>query len=206
MWCAWFGLNLPPCCHDSLLYIMGFWHYNRPCSKPYASRCQYCNHVGFVLFHDVTCYTDILCYLVSMLTLWTSLMSCALWFPRAWYWGSSSVACRILFPFFALWFSVHSLVPNELHRSIPFAFQIWRLSWGFRQVVLKSWGVMGFRTHFEKWAQQMMLTGWQSFVEFLYDFVLNFVNEQIWCGPTSMKPWMRREIVFFRSNPLWFQI
>ena len=25
----------------------------------------------------------------------------------------------------------------------------------------------------------MMLTGWQSFVEFIYDCVLNFVNEQI---------------------------
>lgn len=65
MWCVWFGLNLPPCCHASLLYIMGFWHHTHPskCSKPHASRCQYCN-VGFVLFHDVTCSTD-------------SLLSCA---------------------------------------------------------------------------------------------------------------------------------
>ena len=56
--------NVPPCFHISLLYIMGFGikiTYSRiQALHLHASRCHHCHYckVDFVLFHNVTCYTN----------------------------------------------------------------------------------------------------------------------------------------------------
>jgi hypothetical protein len=54
-------LNFPPCRHISLSYVMGFdikiIHQRIQTTRLHASCCHYCN-VDFVLFHNVTCYTN----------------------------------------------------------------------------------------------------------------------------------------------------
>ena len=60
-------------------------------TRSHTSRCRHCNYyrhynVDFVLFHNVTYYTNYLSfYHTSMLTIITSLLSCALLLPPTWY-------------------------------------------------------------------------------------------------------------------------
>ena len=62
------GFNLLPCCYISLSYIMVFdiqmIHRRIQTARSHASRCHHCHdcNVDFVLFHNVTCYTN---YLLS---------------------------------------------------------------------------------------------------------------------------------------------
>jgi predicted glycosyltransferase involved in capsule biosynthesis len=69
------SLNLPPCCHISLSYIMAIdikiMNQSIPTTRSYASSCcHYCHNcnVDFVLFHNVTCYTSslLLCIIVNI--------------------------------------------------------------------------------------------------------------------------------------------
>ena len=62
--CAQFKSQSPPCCHVSLSYITSFdmkiIHQRIQHTHSHAScchRCHYCS-VDFVLFHNVTCYTN----------------------------------------------------------------------------------------------------------------------------------------------------
>jgi hypothetical protein len=58
------GLNLPPCCHICLSYVMGFdikiMHQSIRTTHSHTSYCHHCHYysVDFVFFLNVTCYTN----------------------------------------------------------------------------------------------------------------------------------------------------
>ena len=82
------SLNLPPCCHISLSNIMGF--DIKIITKKFKPHTRMRHIVIIVIIAMLTlCYsmmahaTRILYYHASMLTLQSSLISCALWLPLA---------------------------------------------------------------------------------------------------------------------------
>jgi len=81
------NLNVPRC-HIFLPFIRGLDSevilQRIQATRSHALHFHYCN-VDFVFFSIISHATLVLYYHASMLTLHTSLISRALWLPRAWY-------------------------------------------------------------------------------------------------------------------------
>ena len=75
------GLNLPPCCHISFSFIMGFdirriqQRIQTPCL--YARYCHYC-YIDFVLFHNVAWYITFLFSCIHVNTIHPLNITCTL--------------------------------------------------------------------------------------------------------------------------------
>ena len=78
------SLNLLPCCHISLSYITGFdigiIHRRIQTTGSHSSHCHHCHYcsVDFVLFYNVTCYTNPLLSCIHVNTTYLLNISCTL--------------------------------------------------------------------------------------------------------------------------------